>query len=315
MRTHQAREPSRTRRGSGVLALLAVVAASWMGPGAEPVSGGEAFSVISVNLGRGGTNAYLESTGVKIGATAACDHMAALLRALVGSDRTLIGLQQVDEGTARSNNLEETKHLRDRLASGANGWNHAFAKILNFDGGQYGNSIITDVAQPTGVESRLLAFDPASTDYDDYGREQRGLMFSKQEFAGGRRLWFVNTHLDQHAPDKVAPRQLFELLRYIKAFDPDFPVLLVGTFVIEFGYSPGFARLSALLGYEDPGVSGFRSIIDSRGSYIFLYDPLDELQVLSEAAVPARFPLSNNPSDTVVLSAADVLLARLRWKN
>lgn len=106
----------------------------------------------------------------------------------------IVGIQEVDRKTKRSNGLDEPKLLAEAL-----GWHYAFSKATDHDGGEYGHCIVSKypivsyktVALPTGTyETR--AFGHAVIDVN------------------GTRINFLNTHLSFE--DEDCARQQFQVL-------------------------------------------------------------------------------------------------------
>lgn len=111
------------------------------------------------------------------------DRIAAELRAL-GAD--LVCLQEVDVGVQRSGRLDLPRELGARL-----GFHAAFGKNIDFQGGDYGNAVLSrwPIAEQRNHHYRMLR--PG---------EQRGLLQVRVE-VGGRGLCVLCTHLDWRPDD------------------------------------------------------------------------------------------------------------------
>jgi endonuclease/exonuclease/phosphatase family metal-dependent hydrolase len=124
----------------------------------------------------------------------------------------LVALQEVDRGVERTRRVDQLKELASLTKM-----DYAFAHNLNYQGGQYGVAVL----------SRLPIL---SIDHRRYAHlreaERRGFIRVEVE-VGGRRVNFVNTHLDyQHADNR-----LFEAGQMLAALPrQDAPLIVAGDF-------------------------------------------------------------------------------------
>jgi endonuclease/exonuclease/phosphatase family metal-dependent hydrolase len=148
----------------------------------------------------------------------------------------LIGLQEVDRGTARSGHVDQAQQLAASL-----GMRYAYAAAMPFDGGEYGIAILAR------SELRDLRVLPLPRE----GREEpRVAMFATSGLPDGRAVRIANTHLaaDWHAqnPAKIREAQVTELVRVLKeevGASPN-PLFLVGDFNCD-SDSAALSRLNA----------------------------------------------------------------------
>ena len=125
------------------------------------------------------------------------DRVAALVRE-VGAEVVL--LQEVDRGTRRSGGVDQPATLR-RLT----GYEAAFGKTLDFDGGEYGIAILSrwPIARDTLVRP------PGDQPQDGAGdtHEPRGALLATIAAPGGA-ITVVDTHLDQSRDDRWRRQEL-----------------------------------------------------------------------------------------------------------
>jgi endonuclease/exonuclease/phosphatase family metal-dependent hydrolase len=124
----------------------------------------------------------------------------------------LVGLQEVDRGVTRTQQIDEIAELAKLTHT-----DYAFAFNLRYQGGQYGVAI-------------LSRFPIRSTDHRLYQNtreaERRGFIRA-QVFVDGRPLNFVTTHLDYQYEDG----RLFEAQQLLAAIkDVQEPLIIVGDF-------------------------------------------------------------------------------------
>lgn len=137
------------------------------------------------------------------------------IAALIKTQRVdIVALQEVDSRTART----ERRDLPAELAK-LTGMQVCFAKNIDYQGGEYGNAILSrfPILEKTNVHYQMLK-----------PHEQRGLLQCVLD-VHGRKLLFMSTHLDYHNDD--AERELD--VKTIKAAvdtNPTTPVIVCGDF-------------------------------------------------------------------------------------
>jgi endonuclease/exonuclease/phosphatase family metal-dependent hydrolase len=153
------------------------------------------------------------------------------IAALIKTQRVdLVAFQEVDRGVARSAH-------RDLIAELAKltGMQFYFDKNIDHQGGQYGNAVL----------SRFPIVTATNTHYQMSGaREQRGLLHVVVNI-GGRKLLFMNTHLDYRRDDAERLLNIKQIKETIAKY-PGLPLILCG----DFNDSPAtrtYERLSEFL--------------------------------------------------------------------
>ncbi len=108
----------------------------------------------------------------------------AIANAIKKENPDLVALQEVDVFTIRSGkNLHEAKAIADKL-----GMYYFFAKALDYQGGYYGNAVLSK--HP--IKDSLLIDLPALPEVDAEDRVWVGVRVQIE----GKDLWFGSTHLD-----------------------------------------------------------------------------------------------------------------------
>ncbi len=125
----------------------------------------------------------------------------------------LVGLQEIDQGCARSKGLDETG-----LFAGWTGLAGAFGKFMDFDGGEYGLAMLSRFALRK-VETLKL---PRGK------HEPRIALIHTCEAGSGIVAVFVNVHFDWLQGSKERVRQAQVLMKRLKAVD--LPVIVIGDY-------------------------------------------------------------------------------------
>jgi len=150
----------------------------------------------------------------------------------------LVALQEVDNGTKRSGGVDEAAEL-----GGLTGMHTAFGKAMDFDGGQYGDAVLSRFPIERAVAHAL----PHSKDREP--RQALEVHVSvpvneppRGEPGGGRRagFWsvrFISTHWD-HLNDHVDRVLQAKAVAELAATEPAVPVILAGDLNAEPGSVP-----------------------------------------------------------------------------
>jgi len=142
-----------------------------------------------------------------------------------------VALQEVDRGTDRANGVDQAQLLADLLDMPA-----VFGTALEFDGGQYGNALLTRHA----ILSSVSHIVPHSE-----GREPRILLEAEVELASGRgtgsSLRVLVTHLD-HLRGDADRLAAVEVIERVVETRGDVPMILAG----DLNAAPGSAPLERL---------------------------------------------------------------------
>lgn len=134
----------------------------------------------------------------------------------------LVGLQEVDRGTARSGRADQARQLAATL-----GMRYAYAAAMPYDGGEYGIALL---ARNELRDLRIVRLPRGGTE------EPRIAVLATCQLPGGPTVRFANTHLaaDWRAksPAKIREAQAAELVRVLKAEvgASRNPLFLVGDF-------------------------------------------------------------------------------------
>ena len=133
-----------------------------------------------------------------------------LARAIRAADPDLVALQEVDNRTKRTGRVDQTSELA-RLT----GLIGRFGKQLDYDGGEYGQAVLSRFP----IEAGSVHILPGEPD-----RERR-IAFEVRVLADGASIRFVTTHL-HHINDNFRERQASRLNELYA--DGDGPVILAG---------------------------------------------------------------------------------------
>jgi endonuclease/exonuclease/phosphatase family metal-dependent hydrolase len=117
----------------------------------------------------------------------------------------IVAMQEVDRGVERSKKIDIITKLADMT-----GMTYAFGKTLDFQGGDYGNAILTRVPI---FEERNVLFRKSP------GAEQRGVLLLVLGIAG-EEIIIANTHLDSQSDDSVRLASLGELKSSLRGESP-----------------------------------------------------------------------------------------------
>lgn len=144
------------------------------------------------------------------------ERIAAVIRA---ADPDLVALQEVDRGVRRTDRVDQPARLGELT-----GMTAVFEKNIDFQGGEYGNAILTRLPIVHHTNHHLPQVRP---------NEQRGMLEVRVR-AGPHELVFLNTHFDSRPDDteRMASVELFEGLLRTEAVGGerrgDLPVILTG---------------------------------------------------------------------------------------
>jgi endonuclease/exonuclease/phosphatase family metal-dependent hydrolase len=126
----------------------------------------------------------------------------------------LVGLQEVDQGVARTDGRDLPRELAELTRMKA-----CFGPNITYDGGLYGNAVLTRLPV---IREENVSFPQIHPD------EQRGAIHVVVE-VGGNSLLFVNGHLDFRPEDDERLLSL-ERLRQVRSGYGRMPVIVCGDF-------------------------------------------------------------------------------------
>jgi endonuclease/exonuclease/phosphatase family metal-dependent hydrolase len=126
----------------------------------------------------------------------------------------LVALQEVDKGTQRTDGIDIAAELA-RLT----GMHFVFAKNIDFQGGEYGNAILSRQPILSSTNRHYKMLRPG---------EQRGLLSATIGF-GGRVITFASTHLDFRPDPAERISNMGEIEEFVSAAGKN-PVVIAGDF-------------------------------------------------------------------------------------
>lgn len=134
----------------------------------------------------------------------------------------LVALNEVDKGVARSGGIDQPAELA-RLT----GMRAVFEKNIDYDGGEYGNAILTrfQVKQHRNV--------PLPSHYEG---EQRGVLMIEVEQPEAASFWFAATHLDYRGAYDAERLESVETITQLAKAEHHFPHFVVAG---DFNTKPG----------------------------------------------------------------------------
>ena len=147
------------------------------------------------------------------------------------ADTDIVALQEVDRLTARSANTDMITKLADLT-----GMTYAFGKTIDFQGGEYGNGVLTrfPILQERNIHYQLPSAEP------------RAVMQLVLD-VNGTEIVLMNTHLDPTTHDSVRVAHVNEIVAAALEYRPR-PVVLCG----DFNDTTGSECLNAIAkGFED----------------------------------------------------------------
>jgi endonuclease/exonuclease/phosphatase family metal-dependent hydrolase len=105
----------------------------------------------------------------------------------------LVAIQEVDQGTRRTNQVDEPGEL-----SKLTGMQAVFQKNIDHEGGGYGNVVLSKLPIKSQVDVKLPSLaEPEPVEQ----REQRGVLIAEVALQSGETVWFACTHLDCRRQD------------------------------------------------------------------------------------------------------------------
>jgi endonuclease/exonuclease/phosphatase family metal-dependent hydrolase len=197
---------------SAAVTALAAVAALGTSCASAPADTPATFRVMTYNI-FAGNDLERQSNLARI---------AALIDSL---QVDVVLLQEVDRRTARSGRVDQAAVLAERT-----GMHAVFGRSMDFDGGEYGNGILSRwpvqswrvvPLQPEAAEAsghvdpaQSAASQPAQQPGAAQPTEPRSVLHVVLDAAGGA-LHVLNTHVDHRAESAARKAQVLELLAYV----------------------------------------------------------------------------------------------------
>ena len=209
--------PSALRHAARVTLLLIGAACASRGPVDEASRGAEARGDAPASRDTIRVMVYNIHAGKDASGVDNLDGVASLVRE-TGTDIAL--LQEVDQGTRRSGNVDQPAALASRT-----GFHVAFGSALDYDGGEYGVAILS--RWPIRFDTLVhLPVDPPQQRAGG-SREPRGALRADVTTPMGN-LTVLNTHLDASGPDTWRRQEVRTLIALASAARARHPNLIVG---------------------------------------------------------------------------------------
>lgn len=209
-----------------------------------------------------------------------------LAAVIVRCDPDLVALQEVDRATGRSSGVDQAAEL-GRLT----GMKSVFGKAMDYDGGAYGEAILTRLDL---VETRNHAL-PHSPE-----REPRAALTVRVRLDSGDEITFAGTHLD-HLPDESDRIAQVQRINEVLAIDRAMPTILAG----DLNAVPGSRPMELLRQHwvdsaaDDPAPT-FPSNGPTRRIDYVLFRPADRWKVLDTRVIDERVASDHAPLLTVL---------------
>jgi endonuclease/exonuclease/phosphatase family metal-dependent hydrolase len=173
------------------------------------------FRVMTYNIHHGeGTDGKLD-----------LERIAALIKA---EQVDIVALQEVDRGTERTAKRDLARELAELT-----GMQHVFGKNIDFQGGEYGNAILSRFPIQEHVHTRYRV---------SISGEQRGLLLATVR-VHDRELLVANTHLDFKKEDEERLANVAEALGILAERRGNRPVIFCG----DFNAPPGSPTYKAVI--------------------------------------------------------------------
>lgn len=140
----------------------------------------------------------------------------AIVEAIRKQAPDLVALQEVDVNTARSGNIDQAKLIAEKL-----GMHYFFAKAIDYDGGAYGQAVLSKYPISEEQIHRLPSKEGS-------GGEPRILATVRVDLPGGRPIRFGTVHLDAQRDPKNRMMQAEKLTAIAR--DEPLPFVMAGDF-------------------------------------------------------------------------------------
>lgn len=129
-------------------------------------------------------------------------------------------LQEVDRRTARSGHVDQPAVLAELT-----GFHVRFGRAFDFDGGEYGNAILT--RWPVRTSRVVPLVEDPRAERENRASEPRSLLHVVIGTPGGE-VHLLNTHLDHGAEPSVRHAQLLQLMAYVAEAVPRAARIVLG---------------------------------------------------------------------------------------
>ncbi len=155
------------------------------------------------------------------------DYLTEIAELIKSSKADLVGLQEVDSICKRSGNVDQMKRLAELT-----GMYYAFARHFAYDGGAYGNGILSRYPISDIKNHRITLIKK------DGGKDSRSLIAAEVTLPNNKRMLFASVHFALDSPSRLI--QAKETLALLGA--TTMPVILTG----DLNCLPGTPELAVL---------------------------------------------------------------------
>lgn len=150
----------------------------------------------------------------------AADNLQRVAGIVRESGADIVLLQEVDRGTTRSGNVDQVERLR-----ALTGFNAAFGKTLDYQGGQYGIAILSRWPISFDTVIHLPVEPPQHRSGVSY--EPRGALRVAVESPAGR-IHVLNTHIDASREDDYRRQEARTVIALADTLKRGFGIVLIG---------------------------------------------------------------------------------------
>lgn len=145
--------------------------------------------------------------------TAEVNQIEGLAKFIKASGADLVGLQEIDSVCKRSGNIDQMKRLSELT-----GMYYAFARHMAYDGGAYGNGILSKYPISNLQNHRITLLKKDGT------KDSRNLLSVLVTTPEKKKVVFASVHFALDAPSRLIQSE--ETINYLK--NKKFPVILTG---------------------------------------------------------------------------------------
>jgi endonuclease/exonuclease/phosphatase family metal-dependent hydrolase len=202
----------------------------------------------------------------------------------------LVALQEVDNKTRRAKGLDLTAELSERT-----GMKGIFGKAMDYDGGGYGEAVL----------SRHPVIETKNNPLPHTAKaEPRAALEIHIELPGGVKMAFVGTHLDHQRNQNNRMMQAERIMELYENYD--LPIVLAG----DLNAAPGSEPINLLLrqwtdAAEDNPRPTFPSTKPSRRIDYIMYKPKDRWKVVEVRVIDEKVASDHCPVFTVLELSPD----------
>ncbi len=218
-----------------------------------------------------------------------------IAKRLMAEKPDIIALQEVDQGTRRTNRVDQPAELA-RLT----GMEAVFGRNIDYEGGGYGTAVLTRLPIRSKETVKLKSFYESTPQH----QEQRGVQVLELGAAGEPGLLFLGTHLDYRPPDNERMASAKTINELIKKHG-DKPALIAG----DFNATPESAPIQEFLkewkvagwdGADAKGILTFPANKPDRRIDYVMYRPANRWKVVETRVLDEPVASDHRPVLTVL---------------